>query len=49
MRPGSCFMFPAENPSGGFMGSVVKKRRKKISKHKHRKMLKKTRWQRRHK
>ena len=35
--------------SGGFMGSVVKKRRKKISKHKHRKMLKKTRWQRRHK
>ena len=30
------------------MGSVVKKRRKKISKHKHRKMLKKTRWQRRH-
>ncbi|TMF08233.1 MAG: AURKAIP1/COX24 domain-containing protein, partial [Chloroflexi bacterium] len=24
-------------------------RRKKISKHKHRKMLKKTRWQRRHK
>ena len=29
------------------MGSVVKKRRKKISKHKHRKMLKKTRWQRR--
>jgi hypothetical protein len=30
------------------LGSVVKKRRKKISKHKHRKMLKKTRWQRRH-
>jgi len=26
------------------MGSVVKKRRKKIRKHKHRKMLKKTRW-----
>ena len=31
------------------MGSIVKKRRKKISKHKHRKMLKKTRWQRKHK
>ncbi|MDI6689995.1 MAG: AURKAIP1/COX24 domain-containing protein [Actinomycetota bacterium] len=31
------------------MGSVVKKRRKKIRKHKYKKMLKKTRWQRRHK
>jgi len=31
------------------MGSVVKKRRKKMSKHKHRKRLKKSRWQRRHK
>ncbi|TET76984.1 MAG: AURKAIP1/COX24 domain-containing protein [Dehalococcoidia bacterium] len=30
------------------MSSVVKKRRKKMSKHKHRKMLKKTSWQRRH-
>ena len=30
------------------MGSVIKKRRKKMSKHKYRKMLKKTRWQRRH-
>ncbi len=30
------------------MGSVVKKRRKKMSKHKQRKRLKKTRWQRRH-
>ncbi|HEY4869279.1 MAG TPA: AURKAIP1/COX24 domain-containing protein [Candidatus Dormibacteraeota bacterium] len=29
------------------MGSVVKKRRKKMRKHKHKKMLKKTRWQRR--
>ena len=29
------------------MGSVVKKRRKKIARHKHRKMLKATRWQRR--
>ncbi len=31
------------------MGNVIKKRRKKMSKHKHRKMLKKTCWQRRHK
>jgi len=30
------------------MSSVVKKRRKKMSKHKHRKLLKKTRWQRLH-
>ena len=29
------------------MGSVIKKRRKKMRKHKHKKMLKKTRWQRR--
>jgi len=31
------------------LSSVVKKRRKKMRKHKHRKMLKKTRWQRKHK
>ncbi|TMB94071.1 MAG: AURKAIP1/COX24 domain-containing protein [Chloroflexi bacterium] len=30
-------------------GVSRQERRKKISKHKHRKMLKKTRWQRRHK
>ena len=29
------------------MGSVIKKRRKKMRKHKHKKMLKKTRWARR--
>ncbi|MBO0705325.1 MAG: AURKAIP1/COX24 domain-containing protein [bacterium] len=29
------------------MGSVIKKRRKKMRKHKHKKMLKKTRFQRR--
>ncbi|MFN2592362.1 MAG: 30S ribosomal protein bS22 [Candidatus Dormibacteria bacterium] len=29
------------------MGSVIKKRRKKMRKHKHKKMLKKTRWSRR--
>jgi hypothetical protein len=31
------------------MGSVRKWRAKKMAKHKHRKMLKKTRWQRKHK
>jgi len=40
-------------PAGNFiclgvgLGSVIKKRRKKMRKHKHKKMLKKTRWQRR--
>ncbi|HEV1997833.1 MAG: AURKAIP1/COX24 domain-containing protein [Candidatus Dormiibacterota bacterium] len=29
------------------MGSVIKKRRKKMRKHKHKKMLKKTKWARR--
>jgi mRNA-processing protein COX24 len=29
------------------LGSIVKKRRKKMRKHKHKKLLKKTRWQRR--
>jgi len=32
---------------GDRLGSVIKKRRKKMRKHKHKKMLKKTRWQRR--
>jgi hypothetical protein len=32
---------------GENLGSVIKKRRKKMRKHKHKKMLKKTRWQRR--
>ncbi|MCK5589525.1 MAG: AURKAIP1/COX24 domain-containing protein [Dehalococcoidales bacterium] len=30
------------------MGSVVKWRKKKMSKHRHRKLIKKTRWQRKH-
>jgi hypothetical protein len=43
---------PASRPLGilevfFFVGSVIKKRRKKMRKHKHKKMLKKTRWQRR--
>jgi len=33
--------------TGVLLGSVIKKRRKKMRKHKHKKMLKKTRWQRR--
>ena len=33
--------------AGDGLGSVIKKRRKKMRKHKHKKMLKKTRWQRR--
>jgi hypothetical protein len=32
---------------GDGLGSVIKKRRKKMRKHKHKKMLKKTRWARR--
>ncbi|MHC1578655.1 MAG: 30S ribosomal protein bS22 [Dehalococcoidia bacterium] len=31
------------------MGSVIKWRKKKMSKHQHKKLLKKTRWQRTHK
>jgi len=34
---------------GGRMGSVIKKRRKRMAKKKHRKLLKKTRIQRRNK
>jgi Mitochondrial domain of unknown function (DUF1713) len=40
---------PAESPSEGFVGSVIKKRRKRMAKKKHRKLLKKTRVQRRNK
>jgi mRNA-processing protein COX24 len=40
---------PSGDPArlGVGLGSVIKKRRKKMRKHKHKKMLKKTRWQRR--
>ena len=31
----------------GLMGSLIKKRRKRMRKKKHKKMLKRTRWQRR--
>ncbi|MBE9470194.1 MAG: AURKAIP1/COX24 domain-containing protein [Chloroflexi bacterium] len=30
------------------MGSVIKKRKKKMAKHQHRKLLRRTRWQRSH-
>lgn len=46
-RPFRLLGDPAEG--GVLVSSVVKKRRKKMRKHKHRKMLKKTRWQRKHK
>jgi hypothetical protein len=38
---------PGEGDREAPVGSVIKKRRKKMRKHKHKKMLKKTRWQRR--
>jgi hypothetical protein len=47
-RPPAGFLQPADNARMGVrLGSVIKKRRKKMRKHKHKKMLKKTRWQRR--
>jgi len=39
--------FPADYAEGHSMGSVIKKRRKRMSKKKHRKLLRKTRVQRR--
>jgi hypothetical protein len=42
------FLQPVKQARTGVsLGSVIKKRRKKMRKHKHKKMLKKTRWQRR--
>jgi hypothetical protein len=38
---------PAPASLSGFMGSLIKKRRKRMRKKKHKKMLKATRWQRR--
>jgi len=40
---------PSDQTRAGswILGSVIKKRRKKMRKHKHKKMLKKTRWARR--
>jgi hypothetical protein len=41
------FAFSPEIQEEG-LSSIVKKRRKKMNKHKHRKMLRRERWQRRH-
>jgi hypothetical protein len=45
---GSCAPFASASLSGA-MGSLIKKRRKRMRKKKHKKMLKRTRWQRRSK
>jgi hypothetical protein len=42
-------LLPLCREDGGLMGSVIKKRRKRMAKKKHRKLLKKTRIQRRNK
>jgi hypothetical protein len=39
----------SQSSEGGFVGSVIKKRRKRMAKKKHRKLLRKTRVQRRNK
>jgi hypothetical protein len=49
LREMPCYNSRAHNLQGGLMSSVVKKRRKKIRKHKYKKMRKKTRWARMHK
>jgi hypothetical protein len=51
-RAGGCrarFPFYLVTAEGGAVGSVIKKRRKRMAKKKHRKLLKKTRIQRRNK
>jgi hypothetical protein len=40
---------PRASSKDGFVGSVIKKRRKRMAKKKHRKLLRKTRVQRRNK
>lgn len=40
------YLFAGENPRLKFMGSLIKKRRKKMSKHKYRKRLKANRHKR---
>jgi hypothetical protein len=50
-RAGACAGTPLRviSTEGGFVGSVIKKRRKRMAKKKHRKLLRKTRVQRRNK
>jgi hypothetical protein len=52
--PGRCaagvrVCMPVSQSKGGSVGSVIKKRRKRMAKKKHRKLLRKTRVQRRNK
>ena len=46
---GVCVPVPLGPSEGGVVGSVIKKRRKRMAKKKHRKLLKRTRIQRRNK
>ena len=45
----ACLVVPKSSSEGGVVGSVIKKRRKRMAKKKHRKLLRKTRVQRRNK
>jgi hypothetical protein len=47
--PHVCMPVPLSPSEGGVVGSVIKKRRKRMAKKKHRKLLKRTRVQRRNK
>jgi hypothetical protein len=44
-----CGRLPYSSSEGVYVGSVIKKRRKRMAKKKHRKLLRKTRVQRRNK
>jgi Mitochondrial domain of unknown function (DUF1713) len=48
-RAQACPVVPKASSKGGVVGSVIKKRRKRMAKKKHRKLLRKTRVQRRNK
>ena len=48
-RARACLVIRKRPSEGGVVGSVIKKRRKRMAKKKHRKLLRKTRVQRRNK
>ena len=48
-RAQACQVMPTASGKGDLVGSVIKKRRKRMAKKKHRKLLRKTRVQRRNK
>jgi hypothetical protein len=48
-RAQACQVVPKRRSEGDVVGSVIKKRRKRMAKKKHRKLLRKTRVQRRNK